>query len=211
MKNMEKEVKASAQTTVDMNQIKNALSIRSSKEKSSVMVPKTTSTEPPSQLSISIAAGITSSVVSYIVFSQFYVSAFCFGLVLFVANFDLFFLPDDKKDVVGPIARMVGRATISSVETIQPKVKAMTFAAITNEEELKQIQLRLSELENENVLLKKYIQQRNLADEISSNYTVKELKTIAKTNKITLSSSMTKVQILMSLLQADCLNTAIKK
>jgi hypothetical protein len=101
----------------------------------------------------------------------------------------------------GPLARVVGRATLESAKAAQPKVRALARAAVHGEEEWLAMQDKIERLEQENADLLLWKQQRISADEKLSDFTLDELKEQARVNGLTVGG--TKSQLMMRLVEAN--------
>lgn len=97
------------------------------------------------------AAGVTAT-SALLVFHNLYVAAFCGTSIFVVANSDP--LHDDS--ILGALSRIVGRATLQSYETSQPKLKAVARAVVTGQDEVQQLQQQLHQLRQERQEMKEW-------------------------------------------------------
>lgn len=120
-------------------------------------------------------------------------------VVFFKANADPLD-PEDDVDLIGTIARLMGRLILKS----QPKVQAITRAVVTDQDSVQQqvqnLQQDVDALRQENKDLRLWKKQREAADQAMGNYSAEELKQLARSNNISI-GSMTKSQLLFRLVQ----------
>ena len=215
---IEQEVIASANAKVDMKRVRNAF-LQSDKDEKQKLVLYTRDgsneqqqkqkiqSPPPSQWNIAFASGSMVALVSFLLFHQPTLSAIFFIVVTYIASKDPLQEDDglvEGDDISGPIARIVGRATITSIEKSKPKVKAVARAAIFGDEEIEVLQQRVQELEVENKEMKLWIQRRKAIDENSKFYSVPVLKDIARQNDVSLEGN--KDELMMRLIEAGVLD-----
>ena len=128
-------------------------------------------------------------------------TALTFIVVFLWANSDP--LDEEDESVAGPIARLLGRQSIAAIETTKPKLKAVAKAAITDVSEqnsiISNLQRRVEQLEAENDELKAWKQRRVWVDSSQSNYTLDELKEIARRNNLRVGGA--KAELMMRLLE----------
>ena len=98
----------------------------------------------------------------------------------------------------------MGRATLHSLQALQPKVKLVARAAFRGDNEVALLTQRIEELEAENASLRLWQQRRNAVDDSLSKYTLAELKSTAKKNKLPVGGS--KTTLLMRLVEADVID-----
>ena len=203
MPQMEREVLASATAKVDTNRVKSALSPDNDDfaVRYEVMSPT-----QPSQFSVALASGFTTALFSFLLFYQPILSASLFFIVTYIATRD----PLDDQDglvpgdtVSGPISRIVGRATLSTIEKSKPKVKAVARAAVFGDEEIQVLRKRIQDLRAENERLRTWIERRNAIDENARFYKVDELRNMAKQEGI--SPKGKKAELMMRLIEAGVL------
>lgn len=231
MASMEKEVRASAQATLDLKRVKEALIVTtpsssremdndddasyfasSSSSSTSMSVLKSTNPTPsdippPSQWKIAIAAGLAATIVSFLLFQQPLLSFACFLTTTIVAARDPIdeksILVDGEDDVAGPLARLIGRATLQSIEGSTPKVRAITRAAVTGNADIDSLRGRIRELERENTSLLLWVERRRYVDEHVGRFKLDQLKASARKEGLTVGG--TKLQLMMRLAEAGCL------
>ena len=103
--------------------------------------------------------------------------------------------------LTGAAARVVGRATLNSIQILQPKVRAVARVAFKGDnDDVASLKQRIEELEAENANLRLWQQRRKAADDSLSKYTIVELK--AKAFQHNLPIGGTKTQLLMRLVEA---------
>lgn len=195
---LEQEVYASARAQMDVQKVKSTIIEQAAP--SSDNDPQRTAIMA-AQWKISLAAAsFVSTFVTIATHSNLPITAIVFVSVFVVANQD----PLEEEGAAGSLARLLGRLTIQSVETTKPKLKAMARAAITSEDESREqemnlLQQRIEVLENENIQLTKWKEQRNAADALLSQYALDDLKAMARANHLPVGG--TKIQLVMRLLE----------
>ena len=102
---------------------------------------------------------------------------------------------------LGALARIVGRQTLTSIEASKPKVKSVLRASIQGDEELYELRNRVADLEDENYELQMWIEQRKYVDRSQGQYTMEDLKSIAKRSGLNVPSNITKPRLMMKLLE----------
>mmetsp|Transcript_488 Transcript_488/g.679 ORF Transcript_488/g.679 Transcript_488/m.679 type:complete len:321 (-) Transcript_488:966-1928(-) len=223
---MEREVIASAQAKLDLKRIQNAVFAQVENDKDYAyntdkmsitklnnedtlemkLSQQTQIQNVPSQWNIALASAIVCGAISFVAFQIPILSASLFLLAFFLASRDPITENDgliDGDDISGPIARTVGRATISSLEQTKPKVRAVTKAIFTKNDENDTLRQRIRDLEKENEKLKLCIKRRETIDKKSKLYTKADLKSIAKKNGLI--QSGTKVQLMTRLIDSGSL------
>jgi pyruvate-formate lyase len=70
------------------------------------------------------------------------------------------------------------------VETSSPKIRAVARAAITNQEEITQLQSQVRVLEQQNAELIRWKERRLAVEDNLGHYTLAELKEMARKNNI---------------------------
>jgi hypothetical protein len=150
------------------------------------------------QWKIALAAATCTSVLFYWLISSNWFIALAIWLgIFFAANGD----PLDEENAAGALARVIGRMTIRSVEASQPKLKAIARAVVTEEqEELMKLQQQNKQLKQENDSLRLWILRRMQIDDKLPQYTMDQLKYLARSNALSVSG--TKAALLMRLLEA---------
>ncbi|KAI2491729.1 hypothetical protein MHU86_22838 [Fragilaria crotonensis] len=150
---------------------------------------------------VALAAALVASVASNtLLFHSLVLSSTVGMVVFFVANGD----PLEEDSVAGSLARVVGRFTLKSVQSSQPKVRAVARAVVRGDEDMAQLQRRVEELEAENYELMLWKLRRQAVDEKLADFNVDELKAKARSNKIPIGG--TKSQLLMRLVEAGIVN-----
>ena len=110
----------------------------------------------------------------------------------------------EEEGAAGAGARLVGRFAINSVEVSKPKIKAVARAAMRNEEDIARLQQQISELKEENTQLRIWKERRMVIDERISDYTLDELKEIARKNRLPVGG--TKAILMMRLAEAEAID-----
>lgn len=188
---IEKKVRASAQADLDMKRIANALD-ENSVPRDDLFPERVPSSGP----SVALAAAASSATLALVTFHSITVSGFVFVVVFLAASGD----PNDEESILGPIMRVLGRATIKSVEASQPKMKALARAVVTGEEEIAALKRQMAELQKENDQLRQWQERRNKLDENISAFSHEELKQYARMNGIQVGG--TKPQLFLRLIDA---------
>lgn len=129
---------------------------------------------------IALAASSISSIVSYFVFSNFMVTIFVFTITFIIALDPM----NSDDNIIGSLARIVGRTTLKSVNDVQPKIKALARAVVTEEEEITMLTTKIRQLEEEVASLRYWKETREKVDSLSSEFTLKYVKELAKENNI---------------------------
>lgn len=154
---------------------------------------------PSSSWKVGLAAASAVSILSYFfVLHNSYIAIILAIATFLAASADP--LNDDDDDVISPISRIIGRATLKSVKASQPKAKAIARVMVTGEEDVKRLKTRVLELEDENAALRLWQQQRLKVDATISKYTLDELKQRARESHLPVGG--TKSQLLMRLIEA---------
>jgi hypothetical protein len=189
---MEKEVLAAAQAKLDARRIVEALTTDDDGSAEAL------STAHFDQWKIALAAASVSSVAGYLAIKSITLSMAIFLVTFFLANTDP--LEQDGDNLGGALARLLGRATIRSVQYTQPKVKALARAVVTGEEEIVSLRTKLAKAEQEVSDLTLWKEQRLLVDEVLPRFNLDELKDLARENQLVVGGS--KTQLLMRLVEA---------
>jgi len=170
---IEKQIFASAQEKIDKRRVLEALvqderdikvsSLRKTSDGSSLAGREgDLESLPTPQWKVAAAAALASSSLAFFVTGNFFLSCVALITVFFAANGD----PLDEGDsVAGAVARILGRATLRSMEASRPKVKAVARAVVTGEEELATLRARLREVERENADLRTWKERRIKVEE----------------------------------------------
>lgn len=212
-----------ALTTGETKQQQVTMTVDSSPDPSSRRTPPSPS--PPSNWNIALASGACTSLLSLSFLHDIPIlSLGVFAAVTYIASRDPtndeLLLPNLRNtldgggsasanataitsDISGPIARIVGRATITSIEKSKPKVKAVARAVISSQSDLEALQSKIDKLEEENLLLKEWIERRQKIDDMGKMYTLGKLKDIARRDGLLLGG--TKIQLMMRLIEAGSL------
>jgi len=220
MANMEREVWDSAQATLDVKRVKEALTKESSRVEgvisdsplSSMAVlkpsnPISSNVPRPSQWRVAITAGFVAGLVSFLLLKQPILSLTLFLATTIVAARDPIdensFLIDGEDDIAGPLARLIGRVTLQSIQESTPKVRAMTKAAVTGNAEIDSLKVKIRQLEEENKSLALWVERRMYVDENIGKFKLEQLKNTARREGLAVGG--TKMQLMMRLAEAGCL------
>jgi hypothetical protein len=190
---LETQVKASTQARLDLKRVSEALELEPSNKN------EYTSSTIASRWQIALSSAVVASVTIFIVLQSNIIAGAAFIGVFFVANQD----PMEEEGAAGASARLLGRFAMNSVEVAKPRLKAVARAAITNEEEIYALRHEISYLRDENERLRIWKERRMAVDERSSEYTLDELKAIARENAIPVGG--TKRVLMMRLLEAQAI------
>jgi hypothetical protein len=98
---------------------------------------------------------------------------------------------------------VVGRATLHSLQALQPKIKAVARVALRGDDKIALLTDRIEQLEAENEKLRLWQKRRNAVDNSLSKYTLTQLKKMARENDLAVGGS--KTTLLMRLAEADVL------
>ena len=194
---IEQDVIASANAKVDMARVKNAIYNDLNNQDNQ---------PPPSQWRVALASGSMIGLFSFVLFHQPIVSAGFFLISAYIASKDPQYENDGLMagdEISGPITRIVGRATIQSIERSKPKVKAVARAAIFGEDEIGYLRQRVEELEIENEEMNDWIERRRYIDDNAKHYSLDTLRDIARQYDISVDGN--KLQLMMRLMDADIL------
>eukprot|EP00980_Cylindrotheca_fusiformis_P030982 scaffold25694_cov127-Cylindrotheca_fusiformis.AAC.13 len=188
---LENRVRALAQERLDLKRVSEALEVK----------PRIDEYSPSSTLSsrwqIALSSAIVSSAVVFATTQSKAASGSVFVAIFFMANRD----PIEEEGAVGASARLLGRFAIKSVEVAKPKLKAVARAAITNEEEIYALRQEINSLRDENRNLRLWKARILAVDERLADYTLDELKGIARENAIPVGGS--KRALMMRLFEAE--------
>ena len=202
---IEEEVIASANEKLDIKRVKNALRLDIEDPSNQAREDKVRTTRP-SHLSVAFASGSVIAATSLLAFHSPIVSVLLFLITTYVASRDPTIENDgivEGDEISGPIARIVGRATIKSIEQTKPKVQAVARAVLSGEEEVNSLRRRIKELEVENEQLQIWCDRRKAIDEKSKLYTLDALKDMARIDGLPVGGN--KVQLMMRLLEEGSL------
>ena len=98
----------------------------------------------------------------------------------------------------GAFFRIIGRATLQAVYTVTPKLQTIIRILLTGDDEAEQLRQTINRLQEENYKLQQAMARRNALDEMLVQYTMEELKSMARTANVPVSG--TKDQILSRLI-----------
>jgi len=210
---LERDVMAATQSRLDMKRVADALysTLDVSTSKGSVtrkeqkddlkstwtIIDNKNIQNSQNPLSISFAAGAFFSVLSLIVTKSLFLSAIAFLVVGLIANGN----PLDEEGASGAVSRVIGRATLQSIEISKPKVQAVARAAISGSVEVDGLRNEVVTLQEENRELRLWITRRKAVDDMLSDYNLEELKFIAREQSMPVGG--TKAQLLMRLVEAS--------
>ncbi|CAJ1936077.1 unnamed protein product [Cylindrotheca closterium] len=203
---MEKEVMASARLKMDKKRVVSALD----KDKASKEDPQKTALLA-STWQISAAAGISAFIGCECVTHSNFLSV----LVLTAAVFSAWRDPVDDEGLLGAISRLLGRATIQTVESSKPRLQRIARAAIMDdgdEDYFKTTAGRqtladprlaqyIEDLEKDNTSLSLWKERRELVDQYLSYYSLDDLQSKARERGI--DTNCRKAQLMMKLVEAD--------
>jgi hypothetical protein len=192
---LEREVLASVQAQLDRKRVVEAF-LADKSSSSLVQSNDPLRKESQSLWQVPAAAAVVTSTVSFVLFHNIYVTALILISVFIAASGD----PVEEDSLAGALARILGRFTLQSVRASQPKVRALARAVVTGEEEILQLQQRLQQLENENEQLRLWKVRRMRVDEALPNYSLDQLKDLARDNGISVGGA--KSQLLLRLVEA---------
>lgn len=203
MRDLEKEVVASAKAKLDHKRVTQALDSRNSPEKDP---EKAAILAEPWQ--ISMAAAMTASCATYFVTQNEFLSVVSLTGVFFAALGD----PIEEEGALGAFSRLLGRATIKTVETSKPRLQRIARAAITDEDEYKpeigqlqeidpRLAIYIQHLEDENARLELWKERRMLVDQYLPFYDMYDLQNMARQSGIPFEG--TKDQLLMRLVELE--------
>jgi len=211
MTGIENEVLAATQAKLDVKRVKKALlgqrstiAINDETDDALAAAVAETITPPPSQNSIALAAA---SFLGFLSFLTLQIPLLSLGVFLatgYIASRDP--INDEalvEGDISGPVTRIVGRATLKSIEKSKPTVQRVV-RAVVSEDEFDKLQLKYEELEKENQQIKREVEQREAVEAQAKNFTMTELKNIAKKNDV--KAGGTKAALMTRLVEAGFLN-----
>jgi hypothetical protein len=122
-----------------------------------------------SQWQVASAAAVVTAGFCFVVTQNYFLSISMCAFVFVAAALD-----DDS--LSGALARILGRSTIRSVKATQPKIKALTRAVVTGEEEIVSLKATIKQLEDENTSLLLWKERRIQVDDMFPRHTITELK-----------------------------------
>ena len=191
---MERQVIASVNAKLDAQRVQDAL--LSVEDESNY---KRELDDPPSPLSVATAAGTVAFAAMYSLLPNPSLLLSSLGFIAVFAVAMIRYEDADDTNLAGPMARIVGRATISTIKKSQPKVKAVARAVASKEDEFER-------LVKENAELKEWKRRRMAVDDVFGNYTMQQLKDLARENKVQGFSTMNKSTLMMKLIDVGALN-----
>lgn len=142
---------------------------------------------------VALAASGSGGAAAFFLLHNWILSGIVLVYIFVVANGD----PMEEESIAGALARIVGRGTLQTL----PKVRAIARAAVTGEDDVALLKSRIRELENENYELKLWKKRRLAVDQALPDYSLEELKEMARQNGLAVGG--TKTQLLMRLAEVD--------
>lgn len=208
---MEKEVFGSARAKLDRKRVVQALD--------NVDTTKTPKTKAliADDFQISMAAALTASCGVFVATDH---NEF-FSMIVFVGVFFAAFGdPIEQEGILGPGSRLLGRATIQTVESSRPRLQRIARAAIIDDDDDDEdnqvskldrpttikdpsVVSYIEQLEEENKRLRAWKDQRLLVDHYQVYYSMPDLEAQARRNSIPIKEGTTKAQLLMQLVKMD--------
>eukprot|EP00978_Attheya_sp_CCMP212_P001516 scaffold3150_cov51-Attheya_sp.AAC.8 len=200
---MEREVQDSVDAQLDWDRVQRALTNDGGRDQDGRYDIRTLDeSEQGRTQKVALAASSVLAFLTWTLTNSPFIAFAAFAAVLWQVGFRKDY--EGVDDVWAPAARVVGRLTLDTVEkTVIPKAKAMTRAAVLEEQD-SQMRKRLAELEQENGRLKTWIQQRIAVDESLNQFSLDELKGMARRNRLPVGGN--KAQLMMRLLDEDILD-----
>ena len=204
---MDQEIQASAKNKLDYNTLVKALSRNKDADDEKIIVTNNDwiaewdalsqqQSQPTSTWQIALsAATVSAGGTFWLVTHNLYVTAAVFVVVFFLARQD----PVQDDSLAGALARLLGRQTLQSYQASQPKLQALARAVVTGEEEVRQLRQQVQELQQQNQALMEWKEIRLAAEDQLSNYSLDELKELARRHKLPVGG--TKQQVLVRLLE----------
>lgn len=188
MKELEIQVLESTQTRLDIQRVSEFLEEDESDTKTLEVMPS---------WKIAISAGTTSAAVSWFAMHNLVATLVVFAGVSIAASGD----PLDEDSVAGALARLLGKFTLQSWKSSQPKLKAVAKAAVQDQDEVSELRARVQELEMEVNDLRLWKRRRVAVDESLGSFSLEELKAMARENRLLVGG--TKAQLLMRLVETE--------
>jgi regulator of replication initiation timing len=170
---------------------------------------------PMTRYQISIAAAIACGtmviVIGHNTWIALLVSISVFTTALF-DDTDMTRKEYEEQSLRGAIARMIGRSTIRSVQASQPKLKAIARVMLTDttqevqslRDTIQFLQEENTQLRNDNTQLRQQQAVQQQVYELLPNYTLSNLRVLAKQHQLSVSGS--KVDVLQRLIQAKIIH-----
>lgn len=193
---LEQEVLASVQERLDRERVLRALR----KEIEIDNQTSTAATAPRWKVAMA-AASVSTIFMLFLISNDVFIACAVWIAVFLIANTD----PVQEDGVVGPMARLLGRTTLRSVEISHEKIKTLARALVFGEETILLMKKRIAELEKENAELRRWKQTRDLVEANSEWFTYNELKEIARSNGLPMTG--TKSDLLLRLIEANVIQT----
>jgi len=159
---------------------------------------------PPSALSVALAAGSAVGLTSLAALQSPLLALGAFAATTYVANRDP--IKDEdlvEGDLTGPLSRIIGRATLTSIEKTKPAVQNVVRASVT-QNQLEELKAKYKELQEENEELRMKLDRRDAVDKYCKNFTMTQLKEFAKRDEIKVGG--TKAELMLRLVEAGSLN-----
>jgi hypothetical protein len=176
LREMEKDIVGSTNAKLDLKRIANAL--ESSDPESNLNPEMVANTAAPWQLAT--AAAVTASVATFVATTNSILASIVFIGSFLAAIGD----PVEEEGLAGPVARLLGRETIKSVESSKPKIRAVVRAAVTDEETIMQLQEEVTQLREENASLRLWKEKRVATEMLLAKYTMDELRELERRHRL---------------------------
>ena len=196
---LERQVLASAREKMDYNQITRAL-IGDDDKIVADDAASSHATTPTWQ--IALTASTVTAGISFLLFSNLYVALFVWVSIFLAANTDP--VQDDSGSLVGPLARVVGRATLQSYQTSKPTLQALARAVVTGQDQVRTLELEKESLRAQKDELELWKRRRLWVEDNLQKYGVQELKQRARENQLPVGG--TKMQLLQRLVDAQVMD-----
>jgi hypothetical protein len=185
---MEKQVLASAQSQLDEKRFVSALLDKS-----------TTDNLPAERWQIALAAGTVGFLFVFLTTGNINLALIVLAGFYWSANRDPL---DEQEDISGPLARIVGRATLSSGGTVRTVARAVVK---DQEGQVKLLEKDINNLKQENEKLKLWQERRIKVDGADAKlFTVPKLKEQARANGLKVGG--TKTELLFRLVEAGVID-----
>ena len=208
---MEQEVWATSRAKMDWKRVQNVILDDNDDYDQNRQLPRTllsgTNYNPnpeqhailASPWNVALAAATTAAIATQVVTNNVMITLLVFPMVFYLALGD----PIEQDGIMGSLARVLGRFTIEKVETTKPKLQAIARAAVLNDDQILDMQRQLRTLQTECEELTLWKQRRLAIDQHESQYTIKELKEMARQNNLPIGGK--KQELMMRLLQDNVL------
>jgi len=211
---LEKQILAKTQAELDVKRVKDAVLGFGGEAEELPRLPAETKQElstefdpekgPPSALSVALAAGSAVGLTSLAALQSPLLALGAFAATTYVANRDP--IKDEdlvEGDLTGPLSRIIGRATLTSIEKTKPAVQNVVRASVT-QNQLEELKAKYKELQEENEELRMKLDRRDAVDKYCKNFTMTQLKEFAKRDEIKVGG--TKAELMLRLVEAGSLN-----